>query len=324
MGYNQEHFIEQTIQSAFDQDYEGELEIVLCDDRSPDGTFEVMQRMAAAYTGRHRVIAHRAEKNGRVAVNMNLAVSLSRHPWIMRVDGDDILHPDRARLTALAILRYPEAKAIAGRLEPFSNQPPRVCNPPDSELVFEVSRAEDMDADKNAHGLEWWGCMMTMSRDIFEQFPPLPAICAVLDDTMFATRALMLGEFVIVKNGTMLYYRRHAGNISSERRTGLSLVETYRADQATRDYYRRGCACHEAILGEIRERVAREPEREDLAGLLRHFERRFEQLREQGYFWQTSWAQRRQLPGFGLMARITWGVQTLHPYVYCLVRWLRR
>ncbi len=324
MGYGQESFIRQTVQSAFDQNYEGTLEIILCDDHSPDATYEIMKEMAENYTGPHRVIHHRAETNARVAVNMNRAVALSSHPWLMRVDGDDILHPDRARLTALAILRYPNAKAIAGQLIPFTEHPTKVINPSDDELIFIESHASDLDMNQNTHALEWWGCMMTMSREIFTEFGDLPAECAVLDDTMFATRALMLGSFVIVKNGTMLYYRRHAGNISSERSELHKLSEFYRADLATRDYYKRGCVCHEAILSELHTCVERHPDREDLAGLLRHFEQRFSQLRFLGHFWEMPWKERRELSGGSLLARCSWAIQTAHPFFYCLKQWYKK
>ncbi len=324
MGYGQEPFIRKTVQSVFDQKYEGELEIILCDDRSPDATYEIMKEMAESYSGPHRVIHHRAETNGRVAINMNRAVALSSHPWLMRVDGDDILHPDRARLTALAIMRYPDVKAISGHLVPFSDEPAPVTNPSDDELIFVESRASDLDKNKNTHGVEWWGCMMTMSRDIFTEFGDLPAECAVLDDTMFATRALMLGSFVIVKNGTMLYYRRHAGNISSARSELHTAREFYLADKASRDYYRRGCICHEAILSELRTRAEAHAERSDLAGLLRHFEQRFDQLRHLGYFWEMPWKKRRHLHHAGLIARCSWAIQTAHPYLHALGLWLKK
>ncbi len=323
MGYNQENFIEAAIQSAFDQRYEGELEIILCDDRSTDATYEIMRRMAEDYSGPHRIIHRQAEQNGRVALNMNLAVSLASHPWLMRVDGDDVLHPDRARLSALTIKKYPDAVAVAGRLETFSGLPHTVVNPPDEQLRFVVNKAADLDAHKNVHRLEWWGGMMTLSRELFTHFGLLPAHCAILDDTMFATRALMLGSFVVVENGMMLYYRRHENNISAERRTDLGPLEFYRAVQATQDYYRRGCACHDAILGEIRAELQRQPEREDLAGLLRHFELRFAQLREQGYFWQKTWKQRRAKLTVRGLSQISWGIQTLHPFLYNLFEWFK-
>jgi hypothetical protein len=147
---------------------------------------------------------------------MNVAVSLSQGDWLMRVDGDDILHPDRVRLTALAIQKYPQATAISGKLHPFSGTPQIVTNPKDQELEYIVA---DYNSYKNGHcllkGVQWWGCMMTVSRRIFQVFGNLPKDCGIMDDTFFASRALMLGQFVIIKNGYLLYYRRHEGNISS-------------------------------------------------------------------------------------------------------------
>ncbi len=313
-----------TIESIWSQDYEGELEIVLCDDRSTDGTFAIMQEMAAAYTGRHKVIVHQAEKNGRVAVNMNIAVELSSHDWLMRVDGDDILHPDRARLTALAIMQHPRATAITGQLSPFSTEPSTVVNPPDADIEMQETDARDFDKNFNRYGIEWWGCMMTVSRRIFTEFGPLPAHCGVLDDTLFATRALMLGSFVLIKNGTLLYYRRHAGNISSLRDEQHSLRDMHHADIATRDYYRRGSLCHEAIMAELEHYASTQPEREELQALCRFFDFRFFQLRELAFFWDKPWAARRQIKGVAFLQRISYAIQTTHPYLYTLARWLKK
>lgn len=60
-GHNQEHCIRDAIRSVFGQDYEGPVEIILSDDGSSDGTFAVMQEMAAQYRGPYRVILNRNE-----------------------------------------------------------------------------------------------------------------------------------------------------------------------------------------------------------------------------------------------------------------------
>lgn len=51
-GHNEEYCIGDAIRSVFGQDYEGPVEIILSDDGSSDGTFAVMQEMAAQYRGR--------------------------------------------------------------------------------------------------------------------------------------------------------------------------------------------------------------------------------------------------------------------------------
>ena len=61
-AYNQEKYIREAVKGAFSQTYEP-LEIILSDDCSSDRTFEIMQEMAKAYQGPHRVVARTNRKN---------------------------------------------------------------------------------------------------------------------------------------------------------------------------------------------------------------------------------------------------------------------
>ncbi len=289
MSHNQGAFIAPCISSVFAQQYDGKLEFIFCDDCSDDDTFSIIERMASQYTGPHQVITHRCPVNGKVAVNMNTAVALSHGDWLMRVDGDDILHPDRVRLTALAICRYPQAAAISGRFKPFHDVPPCTPNPPDRQLTFYVTDKTCFSHGQIPDGLQWWGCVMTIHRRVFTEFGGLPAACGIMDDTFFATRSLMLGQFVIITNACFLYYRRHAGNISPLAQNNKSLRERLVADEASRDYYRRCMPCYEAILAEIGRYAEEHP---DCAPLLDAFQQRFHALRQQATFWQRSWAER--------------------------------
>ena len=175
MSYNQEEFISDTVNSVLSQKYEGELEFIFCDDHSTDSTFEIIQEIVSQYKGNRRVVTHKCEKNGRVATNMNIAAKLAEGDWFMRVDGDDILHPDRVRLTAMAIMKHPDATAISGKLIPFESGYQPVSNPADADFIYNVFSIKDFHVNEEPKGLEWWGCMMTMHRSIFDVFaPPAP------------------------------------------------------------------------------------------------------------------------------------------------------
>lgn len=289
MSHNQEAYIGACLDSVLSQRYSGWLEVVVCDDASTDGSYDIITRKAAAYQGSIRIITHRSPVNKRVAANMNTAVALAHGDWLMRVDGDDILHPDRARLTALAISRFPEAAAISGKLIPFTDVPAPVENAPDDELEFRAVDRRDYSENTFPERLEWWGGMMTLSRRLFDTFGDMPASCAVLDDTMFAARALMLGQFVVVTNGVMLYYRRHTGNISPGQKKGRSPFAAMKADAATRDYYRRGLICHEPIMAELEAYAADHP---DCIPLRDFFRARFTELKRQALFWEKPWKDR--------------------------------
>lgn len=325
MGYNQAAYMEACADSVLAQQYDGPLEIIFCDDCSTDNTFAVMERKAAAYKGPHRVVVHRCPVNAKVAVNMNVAVSLSHGDWLMRVDGDDILHPDRTRLTALAIMRHPQATAISGKLIPFEHTPTPENNPTDDELDYLVVDKTQLRAHKKPGALEWWGCMMTMSRRIFTEFGDLPAECNVLDDTMFAARALMLGQFVIIRNGILLYYRRHANNISSDSDTHSrqSIWQILRKDKAMRLYYKRGIPSHAPILAELEKHTAAHP---DTQSLLDYFRTRFTTLRQQALYWEIGWSERLKLAKIkgSFLRKIPHAFTTFCPLTHAISRWIRQ
>ena len=318
MSYNQEEFIGACVDSVLSQEYEGELEFIFCDDNSSDSTFKIIEDKVYHYTGNRRVVTHRAEKNGKVATNMNIAVKLAKYDWLMRVDGDDILHPDRTRLTALAISKHPEATAISGQLIPFSEHITPTTNVEDNQLIYSSFNHTDFTNTEKPLNLEWWGCMMCLSRKIFTEFGDLPAICNVLDDTMFATRSLMLGDFVIIKNGILLYYRRHAGNISSAAKCNTHTIkQLIEDDAASRDYYYRGISAHEPIINEIQEYCTKHPE---YTTLLNYFKNRFTELKRQASFWKKSWGERiadAKIQG-PFWRKIPWAIRVMCPFTYAL------
>lgn len=319
MGHNQGAFMESCLQSVFSQQYEGPLEFVLCDDCSDDDTFDIMQRMAAQYAGSCRVLAHRCPVNGKVAANMNTAVGLSHGEWLMRVDGDDILHPDRVRLTARAILLHPGAVAVSGQFATFADTPRPTDNPPDSALKYLIADRFSFAGKRKPAGLAWWGGVMTMHRRIFAEFGDLPSSCGIMDDTFFATRSLMLGQFVTIANACLLYYRRHSGNISPILRKSISLRERLQADASTRDYYRRGMHCHGPILAEIEQYAASHPDCLDLLGYFREY---FAELRRQGTFWQRSWRERiadARIQG-PWWRKIPWAIRSSCPLAWALAQ----
>jgi hypothetical protein len=94
MSYNQADYIEATVKSAFAQTY-ANLEIILSDDGSTDGTFEIMQRLAQDYQGPHQVRLNLNPTNLGFIGHLNKIFDLSRGGLIVYAPGDDISHPDR-------------------------------------------------------------------------------------------------------------------------------------------------------------------------------------------------------------------------------------
>lgn len=80
-------------------------DIIVIDDASTDGTADVLQRQVGIRA--HRVDSARFPCMGAVR---NLARSLARHPWVFKLDADELLWPAHARL----LLEMPEPRDVAG------------------------------------------------------------------------------------------------------------------------------------------------------------------------------------------------------------------
>ena len=86
--YNVEKHLEKCIESFLCQNLEG-CEIILVDDGSFDGTYEILERLAA---GDKRVRVIHQENQGQAAAR-NHAVTAANSEWICFVDSDDVIHP---------------------------------------------------------------------------------------------------------------------------------------------------------------------------------------------------------------------------------------
>ena len=80
---NESKYLEEAVKAVLDQDFGGEIEIILAIGPSHDGT-EVIAHSLAKADSRVMVISN---PTGRTAAGLNLAVAASRYSIIVRVDG---------------------------------------------------------------------------------------------------------------------------------------------------------------------------------------------------------------------------------------------
>ena len=93
--YNQRAFVADAVRGCFAQVGEP-IEILLSDDVSTDGSFELMTELAATYSGPHRVRLRRNERNLGIGEHYNRAIAESGGQLLMTAGGDDISLPERA------------------------------------------------------------------------------------------------------------------------------------------------------------------------------------------------------------------------------------
>src|SRR5215210_9605146 len=88
--FNGERFVEQAVASVLAQTL-ADLELVVIDDGSTDGTPELLGELTARDP---RVVVHRHSNRGRTA-SLNAGVRLARAPLVARLDADDVCLPQR-------------------------------------------------------------------------------------------------------------------------------------------------------------------------------------------------------------------------------------
>ena len=129
-AFNVAAFIEEAIQSALAQ-AGVDVEIIVVDDMSSDGTAEVVERLSEA---KSRVILIRQERNAGPGAARNAAFKRARGKWIAILDGDDYLTPDRTAIL-LARAHATGADIIGDNFERVS-----IDGRPTGQLLFAMAR----------------------------------------------------------------------------------------------------------------------------------------------------------------------------------------
>ena len=200
-AYRQEQLVRASIEAAFAQTW-SPLEILLSDDCSPDGTFAVMQEMAAAYSGPHQVILNRNPQNLGITPHVDRIMELTSGDFVVQNAGDDVAVPDRTeKLVAAWLESGRRAKAIhsarrrldeEGGLHEVIDDGPRILA---GMTPLEVIRD---------HGT-LVGATLGWDRDLWRVFGPLGAT-PIFDDFPTAFRASLIGEIAYLDE-PLLHYR---------------------------------------------------------------------------------------------------------------------
>jgi glycosyltransferase involved in cell wall biosynthesis len=104
--YNQAQFIRETVDSVLGQDYPN-VELVLSDDGSTDGTSEILREYAAGEPDRVKVVA--SEENTGIAGAFNRALDAHTGEYIAWLGGDDVMLPGKLGRQVAALRATPDA-----------------------------------------------------------------------------------------------------------------------------------------------------------------------------------------------------------------------
>ncbi len=230
IAHNQEALVREAICGAFSQDY-SPLEIILSDDASTDGTFQIMEAMAASYVGPHRVILNRNPRNAGLVGHVNRVMELSSGELIVAAAGDDVSLPNRVTETFNLWQendRRPDM--LYFNYEPIGDHPyPYDVEPAKHSLEFQLQSG----------GARLKGATAAWTKRLWGLFGPIPPGINA-EDKIIPFRAILSGG-IVCKDIPVIRYRldrpeRHLSGeddlVERDRQLGLrkSYYEAFEGD----------------------------------------------------------------------------------------------
>lgn len=206
LGYRQEAFISQAIESAFAQEYDGPLEILLSDDGSPDATWEIMLDLVGGYDGPHEITVNRMEKNVGMIGHFSAAVKRARGEIVTYLAGDDIAAPERVACCAALLSARPDLSFVESAYQPFTRVVPEAMTGPDGFVSFSL---EDY---TTGHCPDLSSSTRCFRRELFLDYPDLDTALSS-EDSPAALRLLMRGDGARLHR-SLLFKRVHDANIT--------------------------------------------------------------------------------------------------------------
>lgn len=112
-AWQAETYIEQAIASIQRQNWDGSIELIVCDDGSTDRTGEIAEKMGACVLRKVR---------GGAASARNRSLQAATGKYFLFLDADDILADDALEMLYAPFQKEPELMAVFGKAEDFVSE----------------------------------------------------------------------------------------------------------------------------------------------------------------------------------------------------------
>jgi glycosyltransferase involved in cell wall biosynthesis len=202
-------FVREAIRSVFGQDWAEPLEVIVSDDASTDGTYEIVCDEVSAYRGPYTVkLRQRQTNSGSKSAHLNDVLPGVTGDIIVSFDADDVAERSRIRRIAETFRRpgvqavYSSCSMIDALGRPWGRG--RVPHPPPGAQVAEWFARADAYAS---------GATLAVRRAVFEAFGPLDP--GIYEDVVLPFRASLLGDTVYIDE-PLVRFRRHAASLTAD------------------------------------------------------------------------------------------------------------
>lgn len=197
--YNGENFLCQQLDSILSQTYTN-LEIIICDDRSSDSTYKILQQYAAQD---NRIKALLNDKNLGVIKNFEQALFLCSGEYIVLADQDDIWMPDKVAM----MLKYLENADIVISDCQIIDDNGKLISP-----SFFEQNSSKLGLMSNLFKNSYIGCCMAFKRPLLTKVLPFPHDIP-MHDWWIGLISEVYGKSAFC-NQLLVAYRRHNKNVS--------------------------------------------------------------------------------------------------------------
>lgn len=222
-AYNNEDYISETLDSILAQTYTN-LEIIIVDDCSKDGTVRVLEEYAAKDS---RISIYRNEKNLGMSGNWNRALSLTKGEFIRLMCADDLLVPT----------------CIEREIEAFEANPTAVLVESDSRLVDLERNPKGFYKRYRKTGLvpgkeilkaglfnkDYFGAPQAnlMRRSAFEKTNGIDSDFTYIVDYVFFAEMAVQGDIFIIHEFLNEFRVRHESNTGQVMKAGSAKNKIY-------------------------------------------------------------------------------------------------
>ncbi|QBM17203.1 hypothetical protein MARI_13090 [Marinobacter sp. JH2] len=205
-AYNRATFISEAIESVIAQTY-GNIEYIVVDDGSTDGTFEILQKYETA--GKLRLLTHLNRENRGQAAALNVGLEAATGDYIVILDSDDLLHPQKIQKQVEFLENNPEIGMVYGQAMAIAEDGRELYPiPPDTHVEQGDPNRLLLDCYMALPG----GAMVRKS--VFDRVGFFEESFRAGQDHDMVVRLAEAEPFAYLK-GTVFYYRKHEGSISN-------------------------------------------------------------------------------------------------------------
>lgn len=205
--YNQKDFLRDAIESVLDQTYPN-VEIVVGDDCSQDGTQEMLRKYEQKYSG--KFVLKLAEKNIGITGNSNVVHHACTGKYIAWLGGDDLFNPDKLEKQVAFMEANPDYNIVYHNLDVFES-------PSGKHLFYFNNKSNCYIGNVRTlikHGT-FNGACATMVRHVASPDYGFDPDIPLASDWLYWIEHLINGGKIGYINEVMGKYRRHNKNVTS-------------------------------------------------------------------------------------------------------------